>query len=304
MISHKQFSWVELLPFLKVTFSVVVWGASFIATKIALRDIQPITVVWARFTIGVIILGIVVLVRKQFKLPQSAEIPYFGVLGFIGIAFHQWLQSTGLMTSKASTTAWIVATTPLFIAMLSWVFLKEKLKWAQVIGIGMATIGVMLVISDGEISSLSVGKFGNHGDILIFISAINWAVFSVISRRGLKNHPAALMMFYVMAAGWFIISIPFFIGPGVNDLLALSLQSLLSVLFLGIFCSGIAYVFWYDALKSIPASQVGVFLYLEPFIAVIVAAFLLGESIILASLIGGILILIGVWMVNRLSASE
>ena len=304
MSSHKQVSWVELLPFLKVTFSVVVWGASCIATKIALRDIQPITVVWARFAIGVIILGIVVLVRKQFKLPQRAEVPYFGVLGFLGIAFHQWLQSTGLMTSKASTTAWIVATTPLFIAMLSWVFLKEKLKWAQVIGIGMATIGVMLVISEGEISSLSVGKFGNRGDILIFISAINWAVFSVISRRGLKNHPAALMMFYVMAAGWFIISIPFFIGPGVNDLQALSLQSLLSVLFLGIFCSGIAYVFWYDALKSIPASQVGVFLYLEPFIAVIVAAFLLGESIILASLIGGILILIGVWMVNRLSASE
>ena len=304
MILKKQVSWIELLPFLKVTFSVVVWGASFIATKIALRDIQPITVVWARFTIGVIILGIVVLARNQFILPQRAEIPYFGVLGFLGIAFHQWLQSTGLMTSKASTSAWIVATTPLFIAMLSWLFLKEILKWAQVIGIGLATIGVLLVISEGDISSLSVGEFGNFGDILIFISALNWAVFSVISRRGLKQHSAALMMFYVMAAGWFMISIPFFIGPSVYDLQALSLYSLLGVLFLGIFCSGIAYVFWYDALKSIPASQVGVFLYLEPFIAVIVAAFLLGESIILASLIGGILILIGVWMVNRLSASE
>jgi len=304
VILKKQVSWIELLPFLKVTFSVVVWGASFIATKIALRDIQPITVVWARFTIGVIILGIVVLARNQFILPQRAEIPYFGVLGFLGIAFHQWLQSTGLMTSKASTSAWIVATTPLFIAMLGWLFLKEILKWAQVIGIGLATIGVLLVISEGDISSLSVGEFGNFGDILIFISALNWAVFSVISRRGLKQHSAALMMFYVMAAGWFMISIPFFIGPSVYDLQALSLYSLLGVLFLGIFCSGIAYVFWYDALKSIPASQVGVFLYLEPFIAVIVAAFLLGESIILASLIGGILILIGVWMVNRLSASE
>ncbi|MCJ7659649.1 MAG: EamA family transporter, partial [Anaerolineales bacterium] len=71
------------MPYLKVTFSVVVWGASFIATKIALRDIQPITVVWVRFAIGVIILGIVVLVRKQFTLPQIAEIPYFVVLGFL-----------------------------------------------------------------------------------------------------------------------------------------------------------------------------------------------------------------------------
>lgn len=304
MISQKLVTRVELLPYLKVTFSVVVWGASFIATKIALRDIQPITVVWVRFAIGVIILGIVVLVRKQFTLPQIAEIPYFVVLGFLGITLHQWLQSTGLVTSKASTTAWIVATTPLFIAMLSWFFLREKLKWAQVVGIGLATIGVLLVISEGDISSLLVGNSGNFGDILIFISAINWAVFSVISRRGLKNHPAALMMFYVMSAGWLMISIPFFVGPGVNDLQALSLYSFLGVLFLGIFCSGIAYIFWYDALKSIPASQVGVFLYLEPFIAVIVAAFILGESIILASLIGGLLILFGVWMVNRLSASE
>ncbi len=304
MISQKQVSWDEILPYLKVTFSVVVWGASFIATKIALMDMQPVTVVWVRFAIGVLILGIVVLVRKQFKLPKRSEILYFIVLGFLGITFHQWLQSTGLVISKASTTAWIVATTPLFIAMLSWIFLREKLNWAQIAGIGLATIGVLLVISEGDISSLSIGEFGNYGDFLILISAINWAVFSVISRRGLENHPAALMMFYVMAAGWLMISIPFFTGTGVNDLQSISFSSLLGVLFLGIFCSGIAYIFWYDALKSIPASQVGVFLYLEPLIAVILAAYLLGENIYLASLIGGILILIGVWRVNKYSTNE
>jgi len=304
VISQKQVSWDEILPYLKVTFSVVVWGASFIATKIALMDMQPVTVVWVRFAIGVLILGIVVLVRKQFKLPKRSEILYFIVLGFLGITFHQWLQSTGLVISKASTTAWIVATTPLFIAMLSRIFLREKLNWAQIAGIGLATIGVLLVLNEGDISSLSIGEFGNYGDFLILISAINWAVFSVISRRGLENHPAALMMFYVMAAGWLMISIPFFTGTGVNDLQSISFSSLLGVLFLGIFCSGIAYIFWYDALKSIPASQVGVFLYLEPLIAVILAAYLLGENIYLASLIGGILILIGVWRVNKYSTNE
>jgi drug/metabolite transporter (DMT)-like permease len=304
VISQKQVSWDELLPYLKVTFSVVVWGASFIATKIALRDMQPVTVIWVRFAIGVFILGIVVLVRKQFILPKRSELLYFVVLGFLGITFHQWLQSTGLVISKASTTAWIVATTPLFIAMLSWLFLREKLIWAQIAGIGLATIGVLLVISEGDISSLSIGELGNYGDILILISAINWAVFSVISRRGLENHPAALMMFYVMAAGWLMISIPFFTGKGVKDLQSISFSSLLGVLFLGIFCSGIAYIFWYDALKSIPASQVGVFLYLEPLVAVILAAYLLGENIYLASLIGGILILIGVWRVNKYSTKE
>jgi len=195
VISQKQVSWDEILPYLKVTFSVVVWGASFIATKIALMDMQPVTVVWVRFAIGVLILGIVVLVRKQFKLPKRSEILYFIVLGFLGITFHQWLQSTGLVISKASTTAWIVATTPLFIAMLSWIFLREKLNWAQIAGIGLATIGVLLVLNEGDISSLSIGEFGNYGDFLIFISAINWAVFSVISRRGLERF-LAYWVFY------------------------------------------------------------------------------------------------------------
>lgn len=304
MFSQKRFQWSNLLPFMKAMFAVVVWGASFIATKVALRDVQPVTVVWLRFAIGLLILGITVISRRQLSFPKRNEIIYFGVLGFIGITFHQWLQSTGLITSKASTTAWIVATTPLFIAILGWIFLRERLKWAQVMGIGLATLGVLLVISEGDISSLSVGSFGNEGDRLILISALNWAVFSVMSRKGLENHPAALMMFYVMAIGWLIISIAFFIGSNQNDLQSLSLSGWLGVLFLGIFCSGIAYVFWYDALKSLPASQVGVFLYLEPLVAVLVAALLLGELIILASMIGGGIILLGVWMVNRSSFSE
>ena len=304
MFSVRRIPWDQLSPLLKATFAVVVWGASFIATKVALTDIQPITIIWLRFAMGLMILGLAVVARKQFNLPQRTELRYFGILGFIGITFHQWLQSTGLMTSKASTTAWIVATTPLFIAIFGWIVLKEKLIWGQVIGIGLATLGVLLVISEGDISSLAVGRFGNQGDILILISAINWAVFSVISRKGLKNHPAALMMFYVMAAGWILISIPFFIGSNIPDLKSLSLYGWLGVLFLGIFCSGIAYIFWYDALKSIPASQVGVFLFLEPLVAVVVAAIVLGESLILASLIGGAIIIIGVWMVNRLSIRD
>jgi drug/metabolite transporter (DMT)-like permease len=301
VFSQERYQWVNLLPFLKAIFAVVVWGASFIATKVALRDIQPITVVWLRFAIGVFILGITVVSRKQLSFPKRNELIYFGVLGFLGITFHQWLQSTGLITSKASTTAWIVATTPLFIAILGWIFLRERLKWAQVLGIGLAALGVLLVISEGDISSLSIGQFGNEGDRLILISALNWAVFSVISRRGLEHHPAALMMFYVMAIGWLIISVAFFVGSNQYDLRSLSYSGWLGVLFLGIFCSGIAYVFWYDALKSLLASQVGVFLYFEPLVAVLVAAFLLGESIILASMVGGGIILLGVWMVNRSS---
>jgi drug/metabolite transporter (DMT)-like permease len=293
-----------LSSYAKVTFSVVVWGASFIATKVALKEVSPVTVVWLRFGIGVLILGLANLQRKQLARPDLREAGYFASLGFIGITFHQWLQSTGLVTAQASTTAWIVATTPVFMAFLGWSFLRERLDGLQVFGIALAAIGVFMVVSEGDLASLGMGEFGTPGDILILISAANWAVFSALSRRGLAKHPATWMLLYVMGFGWLFVSILFLTGPGLSEIDQLSMSGWLGILFLGIACSGLAYIFWYDGLKSIPASQVGSFLYLEPLVAVVVAALLLKEPIFWVSLVGGSTILLGVWLVNRKSPSS
>jgi drug/metabolite transporter (DMT)-like permease len=278
---------------------VAVWGASFIATKLVLRQVSPATVVWLRFLIGVIILGAAVISRKQMALPNYKDLAYFALLGLIGITLHQWLQSTALQTSQAGTTAWIVATTPIYIALLGWLSLKERLGWRRVAGIALATLGVLLVVTRGYLASLVQGSFGAPGDILILLSALNWAVFSVISRHALKNHPAARMMFFVMLFGWLFSSILFFSGPGLRQVSQLTLNGWLGIGFLGIFCSGLGYIFWYDGLQVIPASQVGVFLYLEPLVTVVVAAIVLGEPLLLATLLGGAIILLGVWLVNR-----
>jgi len=290
-----------LLPYGKVTFSVLVWGASFIATKVALREVSPVTVVWLRFGIGVLILALANLLRNQRSLPGRSEAGYFALLGFIGITFHQWLQSTGLVTAQASTTAWIVATTPVFMAILGWSFLREKLNGYQVFGIALAALGVLLVVSEGDWTLLGVERFGTPGDILILISAANWAVFSALSRRGLAKYKASWMLLYVMGFGWLFTSVLFFSGPGFSEISRLSLKGWLGIGFLGVACSGLAYIFWYDGLKAIPASQVGSFLYLEPLVAVVVAALVLSEPVFWVSLVGGGTILSGVWLVNRKS---
>lgn len=289
----------KFLPTLEAIFAVVVWGASFIATKVALRDISPITVVWLRFSMGIVILGFAVAARKQFSLLSKSEWAYFALLGFLGIAFHQWLQSNGLQTSEAGTTAWIVSTTPVFMALLGWIVLKEKLGFVKVAGILLAFMGVLLVVYDGDISSFSLRSFGKPGDILIMVSAVNWAVFSVLSRRGLKSHPATLMMFYVMLFGWLFTSVLFFATQNLSEINNLTFNGWMGVAFLGIFCSGLAYIAWYDALQALSTAQTGVFLYIEPLVAVIVAFFILSEAITVASLVGGGIIILGVWLVNR-----
>jgi drug/metabolite transporter (DMT)-like permease len=289
----------NLTAYLELIFAAVVWGISFIATKVAVADVPPAVVVWLRFTIGLVILFVFMLFRGMLRLPTIKDGLYFALLGFIGISFHQWLQSTGLVTSQASTTSWIVSTAPIFIALLAWVFLREKLGVMAILGIGLATLGVLLVVSKGNFSSVFTGAIGTPGDLLVLISAPNWAVFSVLSRSALKKFPALFVLFYVMLFGWVFSSIHFLFIQGWTTIPQISSSSWLAVAFLGIGCTALAYIFWYDGLQAITASQAGVFLYIEPLVSLVAAALILGEIITLAALLGGSFILLGVWLVNR-----
>jgi drug/metabolite transporter (DMT)-like permease len=287
-------------PVLEAIFAVIIWGGTFIATKIALTEVSPATIVWIRFGIGLLILGAAVLARKQFALPAPSDLAYLALLGFLGVTFHQWLQANGLKTAQATTTAWIVASTPVFIAILGWLVLKEKMGWMRVGGIALAAGGVLLIVSKGNFGALFTGQEGTVGDFMIFISAINWAVFSILSRRELSRHPAARMMFYVMLFGWLFSCIWIFgFGPGLSEIPQLSAKGWGAILMLGVFGSGLAYIAWYDALQALPASQLGAFLNIEPLVTAVLAAFMIGEAITLISILGGAVILLGVWMVNR-----
>ena len=290
----------RLLPYVEALFAVIVWGATFIATKIALREVSPATIVWIRFGMGTFILGVVVVSRKQFALPERNEWLYFAMLGFLGVTFHQILQATGLQTAKATTTAWIVATTPVFIAILGWLALKERLTGLQVIGILLAAFGVLLIVSKGNLSALFTGEEGTIGDLLVLISSVNWAVYTILSRRELARHPAARMMFFVMLIGWLLVNVWIFgFGPGFSEVANLTSSGWGAILVLGIFGSGLAYIAFYDALQEIPASQLGAFFNVEPLVTTVLASFMVAEAITAITLIGGAIIIWGIWLVNR-----
>jgi len=287
------------MSYLKAVLAVAAWGSSFVATKIALRDMTPVALVWSRFTIGIVILGILVLARGQLRPISKSDLGYFLLLGFLGITFHQWLQSNALRTSQATTAGWIIATIPLFIAILGRLFLHEKLGWLGVAGILIAASGVLLVIAKGDPRAIAIEWQGTPGDKLMLISAVNWAVFSVLSRQGLKRNRPAFQMFYVMLLGWLLTTALFGIGYRFHGIGHLSTPGIIALLFLGIACSGFAFIFWYDALEQLDASHVGVFHYLGPLFTVAVAATVLGEKIQAGTMIGGAIIFLGIWLVNR-----
>jgi len=297
-------------PYYAVTLAVIFWGSSFVATKIVLRELNPTTIIPIRFGIGVLILTVANL-RKGFRPIRLEAMPKLALLGFLGIALHTWLQATGLKTVAATVTAWVIATIPVFVALLGWAFLGERLSLLQLSGIVLAASGAVTVVSGGDLRALLAGRVGTVGDILIGISALNWAIFTVLSKRVLSSEAHHLMgegtgqgdpvrmMLYVMAFGW-MFSLPgMILDKGWLALQTLSLQGWWALIFLGVACSGLAYLFWYEALDRIAATQAGVFLYFEPLVTAVIAWPTLGEAMTGVVALGGAVILLGVWLVNQ-----
>jgi drug/metabolite transporter (DMT)-like permease len=177
--------------------------------------------------------------------------------------------------------------------------LKEKLNLLQSSGIVLAMIGVLAVVSKGDLSTLAVGKFGSYGDFLILISAVNWALFSILSRRGLKFHPSTMMTFWVMTIGWLLTSVAFIAGKSYAEIPLLDTRGWTAMIFLGIFTTGLAYIAWFDALAQLPAAQTGAFLFIEPLVSMVVASIILSEQVTFVSVLGGAVILVGIWIVNK-----
>jgi drug/metabolite transporter (DMT)-like permease len=284
---------------IKVLIAVLFWGASFVATKAALREIHPVTLITLRFGMGIVILFAVVWQKHIFRWVGWRDLAVLALLGAISIAIHQGLQSNGLLFTSATSMAWLVALTPVFTAVLAWLFLSESFGTVKIIGLMIAFVGAIAVVTKGAFNADTIHLPSTTGDLLALASSLNWAIFSIASKPMLKRLPPTLMMAYVMFLGWLFV-LPFFAASQAwNDLNLLTAPGWSAVSFLGLLCSGVAYIFWYDALAQIDASQVASFIYLEPLVTVAVAAAVIGESFTLAGFLGGMTILLGVYLVNR-----
>lgn len=292
---------MKLHTAIKAFLAIAFWGASFVATKVVLREISPLTVIVLRFGLGAGVLLVAIVWRRQVTAVNPSDLPWLALLGFNGITVHQLLQANGLVTTTATNSGWIVALTPIFTALLARLLVREPFGPLRVLGLGLALLGALLVISRGHLADGLIGmlRVATPGDGLMLLSSPNWALFTVLSKRVMGKYPPALMVTYVLGLGWLMVLPLFAMQGGWAQIPHLSTAGWAGVAFLGLACSGLAYIFWYDALGEAGASQVASFLYLEPIVTVIVAAALIGETVTWATLAGGAIILLGVWMVNR-----
>ncbi len=283
---------------LKALFAVILWGGSIPSTKVAISQASVPTVLWLRFGIAVLVLFTFLALRKKLRLLSLRETLIFATLGFIGVFFHNSIQGAALQSLSAGMSGLIIAANPIAIALLGALILGERLNRKTIAGILLAALGVLVIMSKGSLSTFS-GRGIARGEIFMVFSVFSWGLFSVLSRKALQNREPALAMGYVLLFGWLYSTIPFFWTEGYREIPSIAASGWGNILFLGVFCSAAAYLFWYDALRELQASEVGVFLYVNPVVAVTLSALFLGELLTPSMIAGGALVFLGVWFVNR-----
>jgi drug/metabolite transporter (DMT)-like permease len=287
------------IPLLRIRFllitCVVIWGWTFVATKICLSYLTAVELVGLRLLIGLPMLGAVLVfqnIRLDFTTADLRQL----IPGSIVIAVHFLIQAYALGTTSATNTGWIIAVTPLALAFLSFLILKERLGGAESTGIAIATAGILLLVSRGSITEL--GWLESPGDWLILLSAHTWALYTILTRDlSRSRNPLAVtfVIFLPLATGCLTFMVA---TSGLGKVFSLPVDGVVALLFLG--SLGIlAQWFWQMGVARLGAGKAGIYLYLEPVATTVLAVPLLGESFSFTTAIGGSLVLAGVWWSER-----
>jgi drug/metabolite transporter (DMT)-like permease len=269
--------------------AVVFWGVSFVATKAVLAEISPVTVIFTRFVIGSL-----VLLAIARRLPPRAHWGSLALMGFVGVFVHQLLQAFALTMTTATSTGWLIGITPIWSAILAVLFLRERPTAGKSLGLVVGFAGVLLVVTRGELGFATLAAPSTAGDLMILASTVNWAIYSTLGHRTIRAIGPRRATSGAMLFGTLMLA-PFFIArAGWRELPHLSLLGWSALLFLGIGCSALGYLFWYGALETVEVSRVAALLYAEPLVTFVAAALLLGERVRPIVILGGALVLGGV----------
>lgn len=280
----------------KPLVSVILWGASFVATKSLLDTLTPLGLILIRLFFGITAALIIALFRKRSFALRKKDLKGIFILAVISIS-HLWIQVTGMQYTSASNTGWIIGIIPVIMAIMGYLFYRERMTGLQIIGAIISFGGLLVLISEGNLTSINF--ISNYGDLLVFGSAFTWSIYSFYGRKVTLDYPPSLTILYLFVTMFVLLAPATISSDFINKLTILNITDWSALLFLGILCSGVAYVLWAEAMSEMPANRVGAFLYLEPFVTVFTAWLLLHEEITLLMMVSGIVIIIGVIIVNR-----
>jgi drug/metabolite transporter (DMT)-like permease len=292
------------LAALAVTTTTIIWGSTFITIKLVLTEVPPFTLALLRFAIASLILLPAIHLNPAWRVnKRSIHWARMAAMGFSGVCLYFIAENLGMVYTTASNGSLVTAGAPAVTAIFAVIFLKERLGWVRSLGIAVSILGVaVIVLAGGEADSRSPDPL--LGNLLICGANVCWAAYTIWGKRMNSLFPDIVVTAYTIALGT-VFLLPFagyeWLTTGLGSI---SFQSWLIVVFLGTAASAGAYVFWNYALTHLEASVTSTFLNLVPVVSLLLAAGLLGERILPIQIVGGVLVMGGVYLASRISVLE
>lgn len=275
---------------------VIFWGWSFVATKICLDYVTPVELLGLRFLTGLPVMYAVAR-AKRLRFDFTAREKQSIALGSFILTAHFLIQITGIKYTSATNTGWIISVTPLVMAVLAFALLKERISRNTVVGIIIATVGILLLVSRGKLGGMD--WLSSVGDWLVLVSAHTWALYTVAIRDISRSRNPLAVTFCVMVPSAVLMLGYMAFTSDWGAFLRIPTEGILAILYLGIPSLAIAHWFWQEGVARLGAARAGIFLYLEPVATTVLAVPLLGEHFGVFTATGGLMVLTGVFWAQR-----
>ncbi len=269
--------------------TIIIWGTTFISTKILLVDFQPVEILFFRFLVGLLALFLVC--PHRLKGTTGRQELTFAAAGLCGICLYYLLENIALTCTMASNVGVIISVAPFFTALLSHLVLKGERPEANFFaGFAAAMAGIILISFNGSMLELNP-----IGDLLALLAALIWACYSVLTKKiSSYGYHTILTTRRVFCYG-ILFMIPtlflFDFRPGLTRFA--NPVHLLNLIFLGLGASALCFVTWNFAVKALGAVRTSVYIYMVPVITVVTSVIILHEKITVLAIVGTVLTLAG-----------
>jgi drug/metabolite transporter (DMT)-like permease len=280
-----------------IVLLMIIWGTTYIITKIAIREVPPLTLAALRFLItALVLLPFAIAAGGLKRLPRPLPVFDIVAMALTGFVLYYAFFNYALEYGSASQGALIQALIPVGVAITAVIVLKEKLSKMRTAGIALAVLGVAMIVLAGKSDSASPNPV--LGAVLMLFSVVVWSIYTVQVKRLADVEPTVLLT--AIATVGTLIQLPLvaFELMRMPEPLAITAQGWASVVFLGAIASGFGLLVYNRALRLLDASLVGTYINLVPIIGVVSAVLFLGEALEGWQIVGSVLALVGVWLAS------
>lgn len=281
---------LDTRAYLAAGLTIILWASAFPGIRAALPHYSPFHIALLRYLVASIALAIYA-VCTRMRLPRWQDLPRFALLGLVGIAYYNVALNSGEVRVPSAEASFLVASSPIFMAIEAIFFLKERLRIWGWLGIALSCLGIAIVtLAQGT------GLQFNFWALLVLTVALAQSLFSIGQKSLLDRYSVFECTAYSMWTGTIFLLI---FTPGLlNEISAAPLAATGAVVYLGLFPGVLGYLGWAYVLSRMPGSRAASFLYLVPLLAAGIAWIWLGEVPAPLAFGGGVLVLAGVILVN------